>query len=257
MAVLAVLLAFISLVISPDKLSAVNVISLLFNPIGGNVVWAVKLPRTLLAVIAGILLSVAGSILQGVFGNRRAASNFIIWFIATAAISLIIALMFDIFYLRLSPDISLWFFGGFSTASWHKLLFVSPLLLLALIVAVFYYRDLNALLMGDDVATTLGIYVKTAKAFLLTSAFILAAGGILLCGLASVALLIIPFFIKLAVGSNYRNLFPVSTLAIVLLTLLADLISRVIVSAEVPAGLILILIGLPFIIYIFWSRRSM
>jgi iron complex transport system permease protein len=230
---------------------------MLFNPLSSNILWALKLPRLLLAITAGVLLSISGSIFQGILGNRREAANYIIWLALAAAASSVLALLFAIFSLNLSPDYSLWFFGGFSSAGWHKAAFMFPILFLSLVIAVFYYKDLNALLLGEDIATTLGISVIPARIFLISISIFLAAGGIFLFGIASIVLLIAPFFVKLAIGANYKNLFPVSVLTVVALVLMSDILGRVLMSSEIPAGAILVVTGLPFIVYIFMARRSM
>ena len=257
LAVLAILLAYISLIVPPFKLNAVGAIAQIFNPVAGDILWAVKLPRMLLTISAAIVLAVSGSIFQGILGNRRGAANYVIWMILAACLSLFAALLFTIYYLGMSPNVWLWFLGGFSTAGWHKLLFLAPVLFLALLVAVFYYRDLNALLLGEDVASTLGVYVNAIRVFLLTSAALMAAGGIFVMGLSGIVLLIAPYFIKIWLGANYKSLFPVSVFFVISMTLIADILSRVSTLPEIPAGLLLLVAGAPFIIYIFWARRSM
>jgi len=108
-------------------------------------------------------------------------------------------------------------------------------------------RDLNALLLGEEVAESLGVGIEAAKrrlfvlASLLTGAAVAAAGPIGFVGLVA------PHICRLLVGPDHRTLVPASALCGAAVVLLADALARVVVApTELPAGVVTSLLGGPF-----------
>ncbi len=130
-----------------------------------------------------------------------------------------------------------------------------PFLIVGALLALGSARALNALALGDDVATSFGQNVIVAR--------LLAAGAVvLLCGAATAMAgpivfigLVIPHIARAITGPDHRWLLPYSMLLAPLLLLLADVLGRVIARpGEVQVGIVTAIIGAP--IFIILARRE-
>ncbi len=153
-------------------------------------------------------------------------------------------------------SIYFWMLGSLQDASWADVLTVAPYAAIGIIAAYFYSKDLNALLLGDDMALTLGVDVKAVRIFLLVIASLMAAAAVSVCGLVGFVGLIVPHFVRLAVGPNHRLLVPIAGVSGMILMVAADIVARTALApTEIPIGVIMSLIGAPFFIYILRRRR--
>jgi iron complex transport system permease protein len=213
-----------------------------------------RMPRLFLEILSGTLLAMAGSILLGIFGtiiiNNLIVKSFYIIVSAVAAVSIFLIL----FGVNLPPLYPL-LLGSLAGATWIKVLIVALFILAGLAVYVFYYKDLNALLFGEYTAKTLGVEVGLTKIFLSVVALIISAVAVYACGLLSLGGLIIPYFVRLATGVNYKYLIPVSILTSASLIILIDIFSRIVFPAELPIGIIMVILSGPFYIYALQRRR--
>ena len=149
-----------------------------------------------------------------------------------------------------------WLLGSFSDASWRDVLTVTPYAIIGIITAYFYSKDLNALLLGEEMALSLGVDVEAVRIFLLAIASLMTAAAVSVCGLIGFVGLIVPHFVRLIVGPNHRFLIPVSAISGMLLLVVADIIARVAIApTEIPIGIVMALVGAPFFIYILRRRR--
>jgi iron complex transport system permease protein len=169
---------------------------------------------------------------------------------ASAILSLIIILTGNL------QTIYFWLLGSLSSASWSNVLTVIPYALVGLGVAYFFSKELNALLLGEEMAVTLGVEVEKTRTILITAASLMTAAAVSVAGLIGFVGLIIPHWIRLLIGPNHRMLIPVSALSGMLLMVLADTLSRTILSPlEIPIGIIMALVGAPFFLYLLRRRR--
>ena len=144
-----------------------------------------------------------------------------------------------------------WQIGGVGGATTQNILLVLPLLAVGMVICVASAAALNALALGDDLATGLGQKVRTAR-------LLSALGAVILCGAATAVAgpigfvgLIVPHVCRLLVGPDHRWLLPVSALVGAGLLTVADVVGRVIARPqEVEVGVVTALIGAPFFIAI-------
>src|SRR5690606_4866363 len=134
---------------------------------------------------------------------------------------------------------------------------VLPFIGAGLLLAVANAPGLNALALGDDVATALGQRVRRVRALgiagiaLLTGAAVAAAGPIGFLGLAA------PHLARALAGHDHRWTVPYAALAGACLILVADVIGRVVRgSGEVEVGIVLAVLGGPFFIALIRRGRS-
>ena len=150
-----------------------------------------------------------------------------------------------------------WLLGSLSSANWANVITVIPYALIGTSVAYFFSKELNALLLGEEMAKTLGIEVENARLILIGAASLMTAAAVSVSGLIGFVGLIIPHWIRLIVGPNHRLLVPLSALSGMILMVIADTVSRTVISpVEIPIGIVMALLGAPFFLYLLRRRRS-
>jgi len=150
-----------------------------------------------------------------------------------------------------------WLMGGLSGRSWNHVIFALPYLLIGTAVAVYYARDLNLMLLGEDSAYNLGVEVERVKAILLLVASILTGVAVAASGMIGFVGLIVPHVARMVVGPDHRKLVPVSILAGAILLITADILARTILApVELPLGVVTALFGAPFFILLLRSYRG-
>lgn len=148
-----------------------------------------------------------------------------------------------------------WMAGGFNGVSWQHVLMILPYTLVGIILTFCSSRRLNALQLGDDVATSLGLNVQKTRFMLLALAALLAASAVSVAGLLGFVGLIVPHIMRLLVGSDFEFLLPVSALFGAALVVGADTAARSLFSPiEVPVGIFLSFLGAPFFLYLLKRR---
>jgi iron complex transport system permease protein len=142
-----------------------------------------------------------------------------------------------------------WLLGGFSGAAWSDLLLPAAIVLLALIVAIGDSRTLDALALGDDTASSLGIAVDAARRRLLVVSALATAVLVATCGAIGFVGLVLPHIARFAVGGRHRRVLPVAALAGALLMVWVDAVARTAFAPEeLPVGVVTALIGAPFFV---------
>lgn len=144
-----------------------------------------------------------------------------------------------------------WQVGSVSGATWEGILSVSPFLVIGLAIGVLSASALNALALGDDVATGLGVKTGLIR-------IIGALAGVLLCG-ATTALagpigfvgLMIPHIMRMLCGPDMKFVVPMSALGGAILLTVSDIIGRLIGQpGELEAGIVTAFFGAPILILI-------
>jgi iron complex transport system permease protein len=149
-----------------------------------------------------------------------------------------------------------WLLGSLSSASWSNVLTVLPYVIVGGGIAYLFSKELNALLLGEEMAATLGVNVENTRLILIGAASLMTAAAVSVSGLIGFVGLIIPHWIRLIIGPNHRLLIPASALSGMLLMVVADTLSRTILSPlEIPIGIIMALVGAPFFLYLLRRRR--
>ncbi|MFD7263858.1 FecCD family ABC transporter permease [Streptomyces sp. NPDC059874] len=123
-----------------------------------------------------------------------------------------------------------------------------PFVVVGLALALGLSGRLNALALGDDLASSLGTPVKSTRALgalavvLLTGAAVAAAGPVTFIGL------VVPHVVRAFTGPDARWLVPCSALGGASLMLAADVVGRMVARpGELEAGVVTALLGAPFL----------
>lgn len=149
-----------------------------------------------------------------------------------------------------------WLLGSLDRASWEIIAIAFPLIMLGTIIILFFARDLNAIVLGEEPATHLGIRVESVKKILLISSSLITAVAVAFSGIIGFVGLIIPHIMRILVGPDHRILIPASALAGGIFLVWADAIARTLLSpTEIPIGVITVLCGAPFFVYLLQKNR--
>ncbi len=170
---------------------------------------------------------------------------------ASASLALIIIISGQL------QSIYFWMLGSFSAASFGDVLTVLPYAAIGLGFAYYYSKELNALLMGDEMAYTMGVEVEKVRKLLIIVATLMTAAAVSVSGLIGFVGLIVPHFVRLVIGPNHRALAPFAAIGGALLMLTADGIARTAMAPmEIPVGIIMALIGAPFFLCVLRTRKK-
>ncbi len=151
-------------------------------------------------------------------------------------------------------SITFWNLGTFSGASWLQVFIVGAVAAIIFLISFRYSKQLNALLLGEEEATYLGIDTEKLKrrVMILNTAMVSVATAFV--GVISFVGLIIPHVLRLLIGSDNKRLIPASMLLGAVLLMLADLGARLLLApAEIPIGIITSLVGAPVFIILLKS----
>lgn len=144
-----------------------------------------------------------------------------------------------------------WQVGSIGGSTWEGILSVLPFIVTGLVIAILSIPYLDALSMGDDIATGLGVRTGLVR---LVAAF----AGVLLCG-ATTALagpigfvgIMVPHAVRLICGPNLKRIIPMSAVGGAVLLIFSDVIGRLLGSpSEVESGIITAFIGAPILIIV-------
>lgn len=152
--------------------------------------------------------------------------------------------------------VTFWSMGSLAMVSWGKL----PLMIILVsVVTIFFllqYRVLNTMLLGDEVASTLGIKLTFYRRLYMVLAALLTSVIVANSGMIGFVGLIIPHIVRGFSGSDHRVLMPLTALSGGLFLIWADVIARSILNGvELPIGIITAIIGAPIFIYIIIKRQ--
>ncbi len=147
--------------------------------------------------------------------------------------------------------------GGFSGTQIKDLIVPGLLILIGLILSAIIMPKLNILMVGDDVASTLGIKVVFLRMLAIILASLLCAASISFAGLIGFVGLLVPHMARKLFHRDYRVLFGASLCIGAILVTLADLLGRTVFApSEISAGILLSVIGAPFFVVILYRRQQ-
>lgn len=150
-----------------------------------------------------------------------------------------------------------WLNGGFGGKAWNEVYMSLPIVIVGILFAMAMSKSLNVLSLGEELAATMGLRVKSFQALCVGISALLAASAVSIAGIISFVGLIVPNMSRMLIGSDYRYSIPASILIGALLLTVSDLFARMIIlPAELPTGIITAFIGAPFFIYLILKKNS-
>jgi len=158
---------------------------------------------------------------------------------------------------RLQAFIS-WSFGQFGSVPWESFWIFLGATGVAVLLGASQFKSMDALLLGDEQASALGVNTPRTRIVMLSSAAILAGGVTAFCGPIGFLGVAVPHLARGLLGTqSHRRLIPATLLLGASLALLADLIARLPgTSTTLPVNAVTALIGAPVIIWVLLKSRS-
>jgi iron complex transport system permease protein len=151
-----------------------------------------------------------------------------------------------------------WTFGSFAGVTWQQMLVLAPVVMLGLFVAVMLSKPLNALLLGESYARSLGLGVQQARFWMITSASILAGAITAFCGPIAFLGVAVPHLCRSLFNTcDHRVLVPGVIFMGAILALISDLLTQLAVRQMVlPLNSVTALIGTPIVTWVILRRNS-
>ena len=150
-----------------------------------------------------------------------------------------------------------WILGRLVTAGWDGVLLVLPYIVVSLGVIALHRRLLDALSVGDEEVTSLGISARRVRLIVVVAATLGTAAAVAIAGTIAFVGIIVPHTVRLLFGRSYRVVIPLSVLFGAAFLVLADTAARTVVSpAELSIGVVTAFIGAPFFIVVMRSTRA-
>ena len=151
----------------------------------------------------------------------------------------------------------IWLTGSVYARGWEELWALTPWVAVLLPFAFGYARHLNALGLGDDVATGLGGRVELARGLLLLASVGLAGAAVATAGLMAFVGLMAPHIARQMVGPSGGALLPTAAVTGAALVVLSDLAGRMVFSpTELPAGIVTAVLGAPYFVFLLYRNRN-
>ncbi|NLW71313.1 MAG: iron ABC transporter permease [Chloroflexi bacterium] len=152
---------------------------------------------------------------------------------------------------------TIWSYGSFAGVTWSQMRVMLPVILLGLLIAVFLPKSLNALLLGEEYARTLGLNIARTRFWVLLSASILAGTATAFCGPIGFLGVAIPHVSRnLFKTSDHKWLLPAVALLGAGAALVADAIAQLPGSQYVlPINVITSLFGAPFVLWVVFKKK--
>lgn len=144
-----------------------------------------------------------------------------------------------------------WMAGSLAGAKWGYLTLPLITITICMCILLINYRGLNALLLGDETAGTLGINVGRMQKMLVLVSSLMAGTTIAVSGTIGFVGLMVPHISRILVGSDHKKVLPVCALLGGILVVWVDVAARMIIAPEeLPLGVLTAVVGGPFFIWL-------
>lgn len=237
----------------------VAVVVLLGGAAGGGFTTAVAGASRAAEVIAAALGAAAMLTLVLVLSRwtRSAATLLLIGVMIGAASTALVSLAMVYSDPQRVQQYLLWGLGSFAGTGWADLELLLPLVAVGLLTAALTIRPLNALLLGESYAATMGINVHRARVVTVVSASLLAGVTTAFCGPIAFLGLVVPHIARIVVGtSDHRVVVPAVILLGAVAALGCGIVSQVPGSdLVIPINAVTALVGAPVVIAVLLRAR--
>ncbi len=312
---LPIILFFASFLMGRYPVSPVDVVKTILSPIFppltvsstiNTIVWQIRLPRILAALLVGASLSMAGTAFQGIFKNPLVSSDLLgvsngagfgaalaILFSGSGIIIQIFAFIFGIISVSITyliskayraggilililsgvaisaffnslisaikfvadpedklPEIVYWLMGSLASVTMDEIIMIIIPLFIGFIILYLLRWQMNILAMGDEEAQSLGLNPSRVRLIIIAACTLLTSAAVSISGIIGWIGMIIPHMARMVVGPDNKILIPASLSLGASFLLLIDNISRVVISIEIPIGILTAIIGVPIFLYL-------
>ena len=192
-------------------------------------------------------------------GGRVSPTRLILAGVATAYIlSAVTSLILFLGDARAIRVVLFWMLGTFSGANWDFLSLPTAAVIAGTGFLVLKGRSMNALLAGEETATSLGVDTQHFRRQLLVVTALLTGVMVAVAGAIGFVGLMMPHIVRLVLGPDHRKVLPASALAGGIFLIWVDVGARTVVQPqELPVSVITALVGAPFFLWLLrWRRHA-
>ena len=282
------------------------------NQINQMVIWQVRVPRVLVALVAGMGLAIAGAILQNTTRNPLAdpylfgivsgaglgatiatlslGNNLSIALPLAAFLGALFAITIVLLIAKVLQRIEqlllagvavsfmlgsatqfilyfgepfatnrviFWLMGSLSRVEMNNFYVIASVLLISIIIIIALHRHIDALLLGDESAASLGVNVDKLRLLMLALCAALTATIVAYCGGIGFVGLMVPHIVRQIIGVTTLKLVIGSALIGGSFLIWVDIIARsALPNAEIPIGIITSALGSIFFLFIMIRTRN-
>lgn len=152
---------------------------------------------------------------------------------------------------KTSKEATMWTSGGLIGTTWGQVQAMSPVIIVAILVAMAMSKSLTILSLNEEAAVGLGIRTAYVKAVLYIMIILLAGASVALIGNMAFIGMMIPHIVRALFGTDYRTVIPMSAIWGATFMLMADTLGRTLnVPFETPVVAIMAVLGLPFFLFV-------
>nr|WP_235354917.1 iron ABC transporter permease [Brevibacterium linens] len=156
-----------------------------------------------------------------------------------------------------TPALFTWLSGSTYGRSWADIAPVALALLVTVPVAFVWTRELDLLALDDDTPRLVGVPREPVRLAVLITAAVLAAVSVSAVGVVGFIGLVAPHAARALVGARHARVVPTAMLLGSVGLIVADALGRTVIApAQIPAGLIVALIGAPYFVYLLARTRA-
>lgn len=148
-----------------------------------------------------------------------------------------------------------WVMGSLNGMMWDQVRLIAAPVVILVLVLMFFSRDLNLLLLGEEEAQSVGLEPSRSRKLLLLFTSLITAAAISVCGPIGFVGLIVPHILRLITGPDHRILIPASALGGAIFLTGCDILARLPANGEISVGIITSMLGAPFFLYLLIRSR--
>ncbi|WP_231391914.1 iron chelate uptake ABC transporter family permease subunit [Arthrobacter sp. 35W] len=148
-----------------------------------------------------------------------------------------------------------WNIGSLDGRTMDVVLTVLPFIAVGLLIAAACSRGLNAVALGDDVATSLGTSVAATRIWAVVAITLLAGGATAAVGAIGFVGLMVPHAARWITGPDQRWIMAFSVVLAPILLLVSDVLGRIAVPGELQVGIVTAFLGAPVLVALARRRK--
>jgi iron complex transport system permease protein len=150
-----------------------------------------------------------------------------------------------------------WLLGGLEGRTWDHLLLGAPAVLVGSAAVLADARQLDALLLGEVAAQSVGVDVARVRVRVVVAVSVVVGAAVAVAGPIGFVGLIVPHVLRLVAGARHRALVPLSFVGGGLFVVVADILARTLLApAEIPVGIVTAALGAPFFLALLVRREG-
>ena len=147
--------------------------------------------------------------------------------------------------------------GSVSNLTWTQIAIMAVASVIGVLVMTRYAWDLNVMATGEESAISLGVNYRKIRTIAFLISTLMTGVAVSFTGIIGFVGMVAPHVARIIVGNDYRYTIPTSCVVGSLLLMVADSISRVLVTTvSMPIGVVTNLIGVPFFLWLIVRKKQ-